>query len=71
MGLFPQRWQKILFAILAITTTLARLPMLIAEGIGFTLGFLLAVVAVSTIIVLVLSFMVNKTRVLWELGTAA
>ena len=70
MGIFPHRWQKILFAVLVITTIVARLPALIAEGIAFNLGFLLGVVASSMIVVVVLAIIIDKTRALWELGKA-
>ena len=70
MAIFPKRWQKVLFGLLIITTIVARLPALIAEGIAFNLGFLLGVVASSMIVVVVLAIIVDKTKALWELGKA-
>ena len=71
MGIFLYRWQKILFAVLVITTIVARLPSLMAEGIAFNLGFILGASASAMILVVVLAIIVDKTRALWELGKAA
>jgi hypothetical protein len=70
MAIFPKRWQKVLFALLIITTIVARLPSIMSEGIWYNIGFIFGASASAMIVVVVLAIIADYARKFWEFGKA-
>jgi len=70
MAIFPKGWQKVLFALLIITTIVARLPSIMSEGIWYNLGFIFGASASAMIVVVVLAIIADYARKFYELGKA-
>jgi len=70
MAIFPKRWQNVLFALLIITTIVARLPSIMSEGIWYNIGFIFGASASAMIVVVVLAIIADYARKFYELGKA-
>ena len=70
MGIFPYRWQRVLFVIMVIGAMIARIELNVNQGIWYTLASLLFISAMAVIVVVSLAIMIDMIQEARELARA-